>query len=201
MRKGSARPPVPAAPTASGPAPRRPTRSSAPCARTPRSAAASSCTCATAASPTSRATPIHRSRGAVCARREPPPTTGDRQPSGTSRAVPAPVRHDVGADPARARHGHGGRASEASTRRALGRPRRGRHAAATNDGASPTSAAPRSTTRRTTSSRSCSPRSAPSRSRTRPAYDTPPRSPVWGPASVGAAPRPSNRICRTATAS
>jgi hypothetical protein len=41
------------------------------------------------------------------------------------------------------------------------------------------------TTRRTTSSRSCSPRWAPSRSRTRPAFDTPPRSPVWGPASAG----------------
>ena len=39
------------------------------------------------------------------------------------------------------------------------------------------------------------------RSRTRPAYDTAPRSPVWGPRSGEAAPPPSSRTCRTPTAS
>ena len=58
-----------------------------------------------------------------------------------------------------------------------------------------------STTRRTTSSRSCSPRWAPSRSRTRRVFDTPPPSPVWGPASVAAAPPTSSRTCPTLTAS
>ena len=43
--------------------------------------------------------------------------------------------------------------------------------------------------------------SASSRSRTRPAYDTALRSPVWGPRSGGAARPTSSRICRTPTAS
>ena len=46
-----------------------------------------------------------------------------------------------------------------------------------------------------------SPRWASSRSRTRPAYDTPPPSPVWGPRSAAAARRRSSRTCRTPTAS
>ena len=50
-------------------------------------------------------------------------------------------------------------------------------------------------------SRSASPRRARCRSRTRPAYDTPPRSPVWGPRSGAAAPPRSSRTCRTRTAS
>ncbi len=37
--------------------------------------------------------------------------------------------------------------------------------------------------------------------RTRPAYDTPPRCPVWGPRSGAAAPPPSSRTSPTATAS
>ncbi len=44
-------------------------------------------------------------------------------------------------------------------------------------------------------------RSALSRSRTRPGYDTRPRSPVWGLVSVVAVPRRSSRTCRTPTAS
>ena len=40
-----------------------------------------------------------------------------------------------------------------------------------------------------------------SRSRTRRVFDTPPPSPVWGPASVVAAPRTSCRTCPTLTAS
>ena len=40
-----------------------------------------------------------------------------------------------------------------------------------------------------------------SRSRTRPAYDTPPPSPVWGPRSAGAARPRSSRTSRTPTAS
>ena len=51
------------------------------------------------------------------------------------------------------------------------------------------------TTRRTTSSRSCSQPPAPSRSRTRPVFDTPPRSPVWGPRSDAAAPPSTCRTC------
>ncbi len=63
-----------------------------------------------------------------------------------------------------------------------------RAGASTARSASPISAARRSTTRRTTSSRRPSRRWAPCRSRTRPAYDTPARSPVWGPRSGAAAP-------------
>ena len=62
-------------------------------------------------------------------------------------------------------------------------------------------AARRSTTRRTTSSRSCSRRSARSRSRTRPAYDTAPPSPVWGRRSDEAARPPTRRTSPTPTAS
>ena len=79
-----------------------------------------------------------------------------------------------------------------------GRPRAGR---CTARWASPASAARRWTTRRTTSSRSCSPRWARCRSRTRPVFDTPPRSPVWGPPSAVAAPPTSSRTWSTPTAS
>ena len=67
--------------------------------------------------------------------------------------------------------------------------------------ASPASAARRSTTKRTTSSRSSSRRRARSRSRTRPVFDTPPPSPVWGPASGAAAPPTPSRTSPTPTAS
>ncbi len=50
------------------------------------------------------------------------------------------------------------------------------------------------TTRRTTSSRSCSRPWARSRSRTKPAFDTPPRCPVWVPRSVAVEPPVT---CRT----
>ena len=50
-------------------------------------------------------------------------------------------------------------------------------------------------------SRSCSLRSGPSRSRTRPAYDTPRRSPVWGSRSVAGAPPPTRVTSSTRTAS
>ena len=63
------------------------------------------------------------------------------------------------------------------------------------------SAARRSTTRRTTSSRSCSRPWAQFRSRTRPAYDTAPPSPVWGRRSDEAARPPTRRISPTRTAS
>ena len=98
-------------------------------------------------------------------------------------AVPAPVRHRMGAAESGPGDGHdrrpGGRDQEGElaggARRQAGR--RGRWA-------SPVSAAPLWTMRRTTSSRSSGRRSARSRSRTRPAYDTPPLFPVWGQASA-----------------
>ena len=79
--------------------------------------------------------------------------------------------------------------------------RRRRQPACAARWASRASAGRRWTTRRTTSSRSCSPRWAPSRSRTRPVFDTPPPSPVWGPPSVAAAPRTTSRTSPTPTAS
>ena len=99
-----------------------------------------------------------------------------------------PGRHRVGGARPRDGDGHDRRARHRRPRERLaGRRRRGLDAS-TARSASPTSAARRSTTRRTTSSRRPSPRWARCRSRTRPAYDTPPRSPVWGPRSGAAAP-------------
>ena len=114
--------------------------------------------------------------------------------------LPAPARDRLGANSARAGHGHGRRAGEDHTRPDLGG--QGQRAILfTGRWESPTSAGPPSTTRRTMSSRSCSPRSESSRSKTRPVFDTPPRSPVWGPRSEEAAPPRSSRICSLPTAS
>ena len=114
--------------------------------------------------------------------------------------LPAPTRHRVGGP--RPRHGDGDDrrpgARDAAAHLAGHRRGNGRCGA---PWASPAWAGRRWTTRRTTSSRSSSPRSARSRSRTRPVFDTPPPSPVWGPASAAAAPPRSSRICRTPTAS
>ncbi len=115
--------------------------------------------------------------------------------------VPAPRRDRVGGARPRDGDGHDRRARRSPPARTAGRTPTTRAAASTARWASPTSAARRSTTRRTTSSRRPSRPWARSRSRTRPAYDTPPRSPVWGPRSGAAAPPTSSRTCRTRTAS
>ena len=112
-----------------------------------------------------------------------------------------PGRHRVGGAPARPGDGHDRRARDRRPRGRAGRTPTATAGGSTARWGSPTSAAPRSTTRRTTSSRSCSPRWARSRSRTRPGYDTAPRSPVWGPRSGAAAPPPTSRTSRTPTAS
>ena len=108
--------------------------------------------------------------------------------------LPAPARHRVGGPRPRHGDGHDRRPGDRdpASRLAVGGRRAGAPAARS---ASPASAARPSTTRRTTSSRSCSPRWARSRSRTRPGYDTPPPSPVWGPRSAAAGPPPSCRTC------
>ena len=107
-------------------------------------------------------------------------------------------RHRVGGARARDGDGHDRRARRSPPARTAGRTPTTRAGASTARWASPTSAAPRSTTRRTTSSRSSSRRWARSRSRTRRAYDTAPRSPVWGPRSGAAAPPRSSRTSQNA---
>ena len=160
-------------------------------ARTAPSAAASVVYVAGRADHPDRGRPATaRSPGARCARRArrrvssssqpgraaPRSSTGARTaPSG--RSSPLDAAMDMIADRV---HRH--------PRETAGRTPTTTAAASTARSASRTSAARRSTTRRTTSSRSCSRRWASSRSRTRPAYDTPPRSPVWGPRSGAAAP-------------
>ena len=87
------------------------------------------------------------------------------------------------------------------TRAGPGRTRTKRAIPCTGRSASPALVVRPSTTKRTTSSRSSSPPSELCRSRTRPVFDTAPLSPVWGPRSDAAEPRPSSRTCRTLTAS
>ena len=65
----------------------------------------------------------------------------------------------------------------------------------------PISAARRSITKRIISSKSSSLLSASYRWKTRPVFDIPLRSPVWGQVLAEAARRLSNRTCRTPTAS
>ena len=149
-----------------------------------------------------------RSRQPDLARPAVPEGLGHQAAASTARCarpgqVPAPGRHASGrSSTLDDGDGHDRRPGHRDPRPRLGgHRRRTASAAAPHARASPASAARRSTTRRTTSSRSCSRRSARSRSRTRPAYDTPPPSPVWGPRSGAAAPPPSSRTSRTPTAS
>ena len=192
-----------AAPTSSSRAPRPPTGSSRASAPTAPSAAGSGST-----SRTSKVVQIEGdpdspdlARPAVpqglgqraagqqpAARRRTVPTAARTAPSG--RTSTSTTAMDMIAD----------RVVEAARATLAGRRRAG-PAAAPHHGHRQRSAGRRSTTRRTTSSRSCSPRWARSRSRTRRAFDTPPRSPVWGPRSGAAAPPASSRTWPTRTAS
>jgi hypothetical protein len=144
----------------------------------------------------SRTRPSARARSAPRARLAPAHPAAGPAEQGQYRRP----RHGVGGARARDSDGHDRRAAHRRARERLagrtttagGRP----HARPSR-----TSAAPRSTTRRTTSSRSSTRRWARSRSRTRPAYDTPLRSPVWGPRSGGEPPPTTSRTSRTLTAS
>ena len=138
-------------------------------------------------------TPVSQGFCQRAARQQPgPPDQG---------ALPASLRHRVGAPRPRDGHGHDRRPVRREPAQRLAGRRRQGPARCAAPWPSPRWGERPSTTRRTTSSRSCSPRRAPYRSRTRRVFDTPPRFPVWEPRSVAAARRSMSRTWPTATAS
>ena len=103
------------------------------------------------------------------------------------RSLSPAARHRVGEDSARAGHGHGGRAREENARRELGRQRQGRRAAAPHHGDRAPGRRHARQRRKLPHQEAVHRRSASFRSKIRPVFDTPPRSPVWGPRSDEAA--------------
>ena len=166
-------------------------------------AAVSASTSRASASCRSRAIPDSPvSRGRLCPKGSASEQLVNSPGRATHGQVPAPVRHRVGGPPPRA--------SDGDDRRPRPRdpaPAPGRTSTTSGEGAAP-HARHRQPRRRDAGQRRELPhqealhrRSESYRSRTRPVFDTVPPSPVWGPRSDAAEPRPSSRTCRTLTAS